>query len=977
MVDPTQEEIYRELMRLYTQVGQRHEALQLYQKINTILQSEFDVEPDQETRALYEAILSGNGVDVVQPAPPVITLKVPVHLLETTQSQPLVGRRAELYQLEKSLQLLEGGQGSIVLLCGEQGIGKTRLGKEVVLRARTAGMQILYGAAHEQEGHLPYGPIIEAIRSILDQQMVNMLQKQLGHLFKDLTRILPELATTGPLLAQQQFEMELGQERQRLFDAIAMSFKIFSQGTPLVIFLEDLHAAGESSLQLLHYLARQVAEASILILCTVREEALQRGTPIAQFCKEFEHSRLGQKINLMRLTKQETHKLCLQLLGGDELNPQLSETLYNLTEGHAFFIQELVLTLKQSGKLEQQHGGHWSFPANSRLAIPASIREVVGLRLEQLSSETYRLAGLASIIGREFNHDLLRRTAQCQETTLLDLLDELLQKFLIEETQTGYRFLHEITRQVIYDELSTHRRTWLHGQVAQALEEITPDQLAEQAAILVHHFERAGQSETAFHYLIQAGDWARSTYATREALDHYHHALNLHRQYTDLAGVSTIDLLERRAQTYLALSDFDAAIADLEKLLSLNREDSDAYREGEALYQLGIAHYWAHRLAQATTYLNQALALAKRIDATDLYTKSVRLRDILDSTKGNIRPKDITEEAEGPADLQDLPAEEHWGRAMLAHLRSDFETAIHHAHACIDLGKSFANTFLILGGYFVLGMSKASSGDYQPALENLTYALDLSTTAEDRFWRARLLNTIGWVYRELFNWEQAIQFDEASLVLARSGEPRLTEAEGNALANLATDYLLLEEYDPVQKYLDEGLTPSENEPFMRWRYHTRMMVIKGRLALVNGDLSGALLAADEALSMARDTRARKNIARSCRLRGEALMASGEIDRARAALNHSLSIGTSLKSPTLRWPCHLVLAELEEQAGNLDLAQTHYLEAAAVLLNVANGLTDPDLYSLSWQLRKFRGFLPQQECPLSKPQLVVSATVVIQ
>jgi DNA-binding SARP family transcriptional activator len=960
-IDATQEEVYRDLMRLYAQIGKRHQALHLYQQVYDVLHNELNIEPDLETKALYEAILDGRWSPFGRSVQTIIPPKIPVHLLDTTQSQPFIGREPEFAQLEGLLQQLKNGSGAVVILNGEQGIGKTRLGKAIILRAQAAGMRVLYGAAHEQEGHLPYGPFIEAVRNVLDEHNATIIREKLGRLFKDLVRILPELAESTPTTSLREFEMELGQERQRLFDAIAAMLRVLAQGTHLVIFLEDLHAAGESSLQLLHYLARHVADAPILVLCTVREEALQRGTPIARFCKEFEHRQLGQIINLSRLNENETYRFCHELLGG-KIDPDLGQTLYNLTEGNPFFIQELVLTLKQSGKL-QPHAGYWYLPSSSQLAIPASVREVVGLRLEQLNPEAYRLAGLAAVIGRTLSYNLLRATAQCNETILLDLLDELLQTFLIEETETGYRFYHGVIRQVIYDELTTHRRAWLHGQVAQALEKMAPQQLDEQAAILVYHFERAGQSEVAFRYLIRAGDWARATCATREALNHYNKALNLRRQYSNLSGLSSIDLLERRAQTYLALSDFDAAIADLEKLLDLNQEANDAVREGEALYQLGIAHYWAHRLAQTTTYLDRALALAKAINAPDLYAKSLKLRDILDSTKGNIRKEAPTEETDETDEPHDLPAEEHWGRAMLAYLRSDFETAIHHAHACIELGQSFANTFLTLGGYFVLGMSQASSSDYQLALASLMYALDLSAMAEDRFWRARLLNTIGWVHRELFDWQQAIQFDEASLALARIGEPRLTEAEGNALANLATDYLLLGDYDQVQRYLAEGLTPSENEPFMRWRYHTRMIVIKGRLALEQGDIPGALVAADEALAMARDTQARKNIARSCRLRGEALLALGEAERARSALRHSLSIGVNLNSPALIWPCHLVLARLETGENNLDVAQVHYADAAEIIQKIASHLTDPNLHQRFVASPQVRGIFEKAVCSI--------------
>jgi tetratricopeptide (TPR) repeat protein len=279
---------------------------------------------------------------------------------------------------------------------------------------------------------------------------------------------------------------------------------------------------------------------------------------------------------------------------------------------------------------------------------------------------------------------------------------------------------------------------------------------------------------------------------------------------------------------------------------------------------------------------------------------------------------------------------------MLAHLHSDFDTALDHGQACVELGQSFSNPFLALGGYFVVGMSYASLGHYQSALDHLRHALNLSQAAEDRFWRARLLNTVGWVYREVFDVEQAVQFDQASLELARAGQPCLTEAEGNALANLATDYLVLGDFDRARAFLDEGLIGSDDKPFMRWRYRTRMIVIKGRLALAEGDVLGALAAADESLALTRTTQARKNMVRSCKLRGEALLAAGRIHKARAALSYALDISLSVKSPALSWPCYLTLAQLEELADRPDVAKTHYFCAAQILNDVAARLSDPAL-----------------------------------
>jgi tetratricopeptide (TPR) repeat protein len=426
-------------------------------------------------------------------------------------------------------------------------------------------------------------------------------------------------------------------------------------------------------------------------------------------------------------------------------------------------------------------------------------------------------------------------------------------------------------------------------------------------------------------------------------MDYYNRAVVLCQERRELATAETMaNLLQRRAQTHLTLSDFEAAIVDLEQLLENNRRTHDRLREGEALYQVGIAHYWAHRLERAAAYLDQSIQLAQQLHYPELQAKALKIRDILNSTQGDVaQTTALTRVAPGEK-AQVLPAEEHWGLAMLAHLHSDFDMALHHGQACVELGQSFSNPFLTLGGYFVVGMSYASLGHYQFALNHLRHAHDLSQTAGERFWRARLLNTVGWVYRELFELEQAIQFDRASLELARAGQPCLTEAEGNALANLATDYLLLQDYEAARVCLDEGLAGSADKPFMRWRYRTRMLVIKGRLALAEGDVLGALAAADESLAMTRTTHARKNVARSCKLRGEALLAAGRVHKARDALRHALDIGLSIKSPALTWPCYLSLGHLEEQAGRPDVAKTHYFCAVQILNELAAQLDDPAL-----------------------------------
>jgi tetratricopeptide (TPR) repeat protein len=405
---------------------------------------------------------------------------------------------------------------------------------------------------------------------------------------------------------------------------------------------------------------------------------------------------------------------------------------------------------------------------------------------------------------------------------------------------------------------------------------------------------------------------------------------------------TVISLLERRSQTELARSNFDAAISDLEQLLTLYQERGQRTREGETRFQIGFAHYWAHRLTQASAYLDQALAIADAIDYPELRARALRLRDILHATQGGIASSTGSTAASATDQPPVLDADELWGYAMLAHLRDDAELALRHAQACISVGNTTANTFLILGGSFVLGMAQANLGEYQAALGSLLGALQLAETTSDRFWRARLLNTLGWVYQDLFSLGLALQYDQASLDLARASTPRLTEAEGYALVNLATTQLLLGRSDQARAALDAGLALAEHETFMRWRYFTRLIVIQGQLALMDGDLSDAGELADKALELGRSTKSGKNSARACLLRGQVLLAMDRIDQARSSIQEALSLAQHLHWLGMTWVCQLALADVEQTDHQLQAARIHRRAAQAIIGQITDQLTDPAL-----------------------------------
>jgi predicted ATPase len=239
-------------MQLYALAGHRHEALRQYQACLEALAAN-DTPPDPETEALYEQIISGRV------APPPTTRPKPVWLppapiaVEMERSSPLAGRRVELAALQSRIQGARQGQGYTILLAGDAGVGKTRLAYEAVRLAAMARMSTLIGAAYEEEGHLPYQPFIEAFERYLGEQHRPPEQHPITH--------YQPLGSSDPQ-----------QEHSALFKATAAFLTSLTTNAPVVLLLDDLHAADEASLSLFHFLARQTRSTPIILLATYRTD---------------------------------------------------------------------------------------------------------------------------------------------------------------------------------------------------------------------------------------------------------------------------------------------------------------------------------------------------------------------------------------------------------------------------------------------------------------------------------------------------------------------------------------------------------------------------------------------------------------------------------------------------------------------------------------------------------------------------------
>ena len=449
-----------------------------------------------------------------------------------------VGRQAELDELKQRLDDMLSGHGSLAMLVGEPGIGKSRLAAEFAVYARMRGAQVLQGCSFEGATEVPYFPFIEAFRQYVSARPEDVLRSELGSgapelagLVSELRQRLPDLPVSPPL------EGEAG--RVRLFDSVTQFLRNAAAEHPIVLMLDDLHWADKPSLLMLRFLARHVAGQRILIVGSYRDVDLERGHPLAEVLATLRREPFYHRVLLRGLSEQDVIAW-LTALADDDTSEEvmagrrgLAEALYRETEGNPFFISEVLTHLVEEGKLYRQDG-RWTSNVSSpsELGIPEGVREVVGRRLSRVSETCNQMLTLASAMPGGFSWELLRDLSQEDEASLLDALDEALDARLIHERPGSggarYEFSHALIRQTLYGELSAPRRVLLHRRIAERLEALHGGDPGAHLPELAHHFFQAapgGDVEKAVDYAVRAAERAAEAAGYEEASEHYERAL--------------------------------------------------------------------------------------------------------------------------------------------------------------------------------------------------------------------------------------------------------------------------------------------------------------------------------------------------------------------------------------------------------------------------------------------------------------------
>jgi len=496
-----------------------------------------------------------------------------------------------MYELESALADACAGNGRIALLAGTPGIGKTRISNELVQRARSRNARVIAGRCYEGEGAPAYWPWIQVVRSCIAECETSTLQGQLGNGAADLAQLVPEIRDRLPGLPAAA-TLPPAQERFRLFDSVTTYLKKVAAAQPLVLVLDDLHRADLPSLLLLHFLAQQIGEAKLFVLCSYRDVGVGAEHPLTALLAEVGHEAHCARISLRALPDEDVCAL-VAIQAGADVPDGILTTIVEKSKGNPLFVKEMWRHLIQEGLVYRERDGWRSrLTSEDGLRIPEGVRQVIGRRLARCSEGAKQVLTLASVLGSEFHCDVLQRFAQLDDEQLFAALDEAQGAQLIEDFRgpsgLAYRFSHSLIQETLYDSLSAVRRQRLHLRAGETLEELRAGRLELHWNELARHFTEGNDAAKAIEYARRAGEAAQRLYAWEPAIRHWKAALELLEAHGGALHERT-ELVDRLDDlTYSSGFSFEVGTKILEKELAIQETLGDRAKVAAVLARLGL-----------------------------------------------------------------------------------------------------------------------------------------------------------------------------------------------------------------------------------------------------------------------------------------------------------------------------------------------------------------------------------------------------
>jgi tetratricopeptide (TPR) repeat protein len=793
-------------------------------------------------------------------------------------------------------------------------------------------------------------------------------------------------------------------EQTQIFQQYTKALSALAARQPLLLAVDDLQWADTASISLLFHLGRQITEGRILLIGCYRPADVAIGRagqrhPLESVVNEFTRYLGDISVDLNRAAEEEGRRFVDALLDTEpnRLGEAFRNALYQHTGGHALFTIELLRGMEDSGDLRKDEAGLWvEGPSLDWSRLPTRVESVIDERVGRLDSALRQALTVGSVEGIEFTAEVIARVQNLDSKGLVRRLSSEAEKMhhLVHDlgmrrvgTQrlSLYRFWHSLFQTFLYGGLDEAERSYLHEDVGNALEALYGDQTDQIALRLAWHFEQAGLADKAINYLCQAGQQALALYAPLEAVQILTRGLQMAQR---LAVPVPPQLLHARGQAYQIVGEFGAAQADLEAALQEAQAITDTHMEWQVLLDLG--QLWASRdYARAGQYFQRALERAQALGDSAPVARSLNR---VGNWQMNIgQPAEALryhgEALETFRRLGDQPglAETLDLLGMASYMVGDVLKSDAYYHKALDLYRELKDaqglaavlgahttnldylteTVLINGerqsrcevdglaaldmardlgwrsgeafALFGLGACLVPRGEYARALEYSQDSLRLALEIEHHQWTVGAHTAFGAIYIDLLAPEQALQHLDKAQALAEDIGSQFWL--WSTVAMRARTHVLQDDLEGAEAILGSLLEP--DTPFGTLG-HRLAWSVRAELALAMGDPDLALIICDQLISSAANLAAGQAIPALSRLRGQALLALGRIEKAEAELQAALAAAQAVDARPMTWRIHAALGQLYRAADKPEQAERELTAARHIVEELAAHIPDTSL-----------------------------------
>ena len=767
-----------------------------------------------------------------------------------------VGRADEMARLKSALERASGGNGQIVGVVGEAGVGKSRLCLEFVEHVRAQGLQV-YEAHCPPHGKaaplLPARELLRAYFGISEQDSDAMARQKIAGRLLLLDRSFGE---TLPVLfdflgvpdPERPSPLMQPEARQRqLFEFVRRLVKDRSESEAGVILVDDLHWVDPGSEAFLAQLVEAVNGTRTLLLLNFRPE----------YDASWVRKSYYQQLALVPLGREAIDELLAHLLGADPSLAGLSDLMRERTGGNPFFIEEVVTALEESGSLDGVRGAYRLIKPVGQIQLPSTVQSLLAARIDRLAEREKQVLQTAAVIGKEFAEPILKQVIELPDTDLAAALGVLQASEFIYEQQlfpeAEYAFKHPLTQEVAYTSQLAERRREKHAAVARAVAELYPDKLDEQAALIAHHWEEAGQALEAARWHARAAPWVMRS----DIVQSIRHWQKVYERVASLPQAGEAGSLRLLACVQILVVGgwrLGLSQAEEEALFSDGRALATERGDTAALATLAIGYSTRlGNLGNARGYVEHAIEAARLADETgDLELRAVALMGLVYSHWSAGRLAEALDYVDRAVELIDGDVKigaTTTGFSIWIFLLT-FQAAMRGSMGRIEESRrgrarglqlarehdQLENLAWGLGGTV---FDAFYSGDLEGTHARAREALEISEKLGSPFVIAFSLAALGNAHLYHEEWEQAIDVIERALELTRSRRTGL-ETESVNLANLARAYLGAGRREEARRMAEEAVKLGRQGGSGLWELQAHLARAQVLIALDGADGKAAI-----------------------------------------------------------------------------------------------------------------------------------------